>query len=124
MKYIKLYEEFKGYEGLNYLLDEYTDTIGYEIKIPLGNSVYLYKSDVGSYRFIKSLEGKNISAIQIMYRKGQQPYATNAFTLPNYRRKGIALELLKKAEIYFEQPLNLSNDVSELGSKLKKSYYK
>ncbi|MFM2392570.1 MAG: hypothetical protein RLZZ546_547 [Bacteroidota bacterium] len=124
MKYIKLYEDFNGYEGLKYLLDEHTNTIGDEKKIPIGDDIYLYKSDAGSYRFIKKVNNVNVSAIQIMFRKGQQPYATNAFTLPEYRRKGIALELLKKAEIYFEQPLNLSNDVSELGSKLKKSYYK
>lgn len=124
MKYIKLYEEFKGYEGLSYLLDEYNDIIGNEKKIPIGDNIYLYKSEIGSYRFIKKIDNNNVSAIQIMYRKGQRPYTTNAFTLPEYRKKGIALELLKKAETYFEEPLNLSNDVSELGSKLKKSYYK
>ena len=123
MKYLKIYEIYAN-ENLDYLLSELGEIsqIGDEIKIPLGGNFYLYKSEFGSYRFIKKIGSEIVSTIQVMYRNGNIPYATNAFTKLEFRKQGIALDIMKKAEIYFGEKLDTSNDTSDLGFKLKNSY--
>jgi len=88
----------------------------------LGGNIYIYISSYGSYRFIKKINNEIISALQIMYRNGTEPFASNVLTKEEYRNMGIAKELLIRAENYFKQKIKPSNDVNILGSKLVNSY--
>lgn len=81
---------------------------------PINGSVK-YLSPHGSYRYVYYIDGKPVSAIQIVSRDGKNAQIANVYTLPEYRRQGIAKELLNRAKQGFES-IKHSQDLSTLGS--------
>lgn len=74
-----------------------------------------FLSPHGSYRYVRYIEGKPVAALQIMSKDGRRGTIANVYTLPEYRRKGIARELLERARRGFES-LSHSRDLSTLGA--------
>ncbi len=79
------------------------------------NKIKLYKDEYDSYRFIKFVNNKPVSVIQLMKTDSWYMIA-NLFTLKEYRQKGYAKELFFEAK----RKLNVnkiyhSNNLSSLG---------
>lgn len=69
----------------------------------------------GSYRYVRYLSGKPVSALQIVSRDGINAQVANVYTLPEHRKQGFAKELLDRARQGFES-ITHSKDLSTLGA--------
>lgn len=78
--------------------------------------VHIYRDSFGSYRLVK-LDKDNfpVAAIQVMSPDGQQGVVANAYTHPDFRRRGYAADLVKIAQRLFS-PLAFSEDRSGDGA--------
>ncbi len=64
-----------------------------------GISALKQKSEQGeSVRYVYSENGKIVSSMQVMITPKGKATATNAFTDPSFRRKGLSLKLIEKAQ--------------------------
>jgi ribosomal protein S18 acetylase RimI-like enzyme len=69
----------------------------------------------GSYRYVRYVAGKPVSALQIVSRDGKNAHVANVYTLPEYRKQGFARELIDRARQGFES-ITHSKDLSTLGA--------
>ena len=74
-----------------------------------------FLSPHGSYRYVRYIQGKPVSAIQIVSKDGKNGSIANVYTLPEYRKQGFARELLNRARQGFES-ITHSKDLSSLGA--------
>lgn len=100
-------------EDLRSVLDEKYPAVGKENRKDLGNNITLCTDPYGSHRFVKYFNGQAIAAIQVM-SDGQRSHVAKAYTHPNFRRKGIATELVNAARRMFPN-LTFSSDLSPSG---------
>jgi predicted GNAT family acetyltransferase len=91
---------------------------------PGENAILRYRTDHGSYRYVKVVDGQIIAGLQVMSRdlwRGKEPaIATiaNVYTHPDFRRQGHAADLLAKAKQSFDKVLH-SKDLTSTGSRWK-----
>lgn len=78
------------------------------------NGSIKYVSPHGSYRYVYFVDGKPVSALQVVSRDKKSASIANVYTLPEYRRLGYAKILFDHAKEDFES-LEHSKDLSELG---------
>ncbi len=116
----------QGNEELKYLLNDKgaIDFIGHEIGKKQKNGISVYKTDNGSYRYVKYENEIPLSAIQIMSKDGKKGEIANVYTVPKLRQKGYATELLNKAKQDFENIKHSELDKSQLGELFAKSAMK
>lgn len=74
-----------------------------------------FLSPHGSYRYIQYVDGKPASAIQIVSRDGKNGQVANVYTLPEFRKQGLARGLLDRARMGFDK-ITHSKDLSTLGA--------
>jgi ribosomal protein S18 acetylase RimI-like enzyme len=74
-----------------------------------------FLSPHGSYRYVQYVDGKPASALQIVSRDGINGQVANVYTLPEYRKQGLARGLLDRARRGFES-ITHSKDLSSLGA--------
>lgn len=74
-----------------------------------------FLSPHGSYRYVRYVDGKPVSALQIVSSDGRNGQVANVYTLPEYRKQGFARELLDRAKQGFES-ITHSKDLSSLGA--------
>lgn len=74
-----------------------------------------FLSPHGSYRYVHYVDGKPASALQIVSRDGINGQVANVYTLPEYRKQGLARGLLDRARRGFEK-ITHSRDLSTLGA--------
>jgi GNAT superfamily N-acetyltransferase len=79
------------------------------------NGSVKYVSPHGSYRYLYFVDGKPVSALQVVSRDGKNANVANVYTLPEYRKKGYATELFERAKQGFKK-LTHSKDLSTAGS--------
>lgn len=79
------------------------------------NGSVKYVSPHGSYRYLYFVDGKPVSALQVVSRDGKTATVANVYTLPEHRKKGYAAELFERAKQGFEK-LTHSKDLSTAGS--------
>jgi ribosomal protein S18 acetylase RimI-like enzyme len=93
-----------------------TTQIGPERQIgsPRDGSVK-FLSPHGSYRYVRYVGEKPVSALQIVSKDGKNGNIANVYTLPEYRKQGFARELLDRARQGFES-ITHSKDLSSLGA--------
>jgi GNAT superfamily N-acetyltransferase len=101
-------------------------TIGPEKSKNLGGGVTLFFQSIrtfnpsyrhkagGSYRFTKSLDGVTVAGLQVMSRIGGEGIGAKVYCHPEWRRKGMASELLRAARGIFPV-LDFSDDQSPDG---------
>jgi GNAT superfamily N-acetyltransferase len=77
-----------------------------------------FLSPHGSYRYVYYIEGKPVSALQIVSKDGRNGNVANVYTTPEYRRQGLASKLLDRARQGFESIIH-SKDLSTLGAMWK-----
>ena len=61
-----------------------------------------YVAPGGSYRYVRYIDGVAVAALQVMSRDGKAGQAANVYTHPEFRRKGYASELWRKAQRDFK----------------------
>lgn len=79
----------------------------------LDNGVKLFKDENGSERYLMYKNGKAVSALQLMVRRGKVVYVANVITVSQHRRKGYAKILwneAKKIHPVIFHSTNLSED--------------
>lgn len=76
---------------------------------------FKFLSPHGSYRYVQYVDGKPASALQIVSRDGINGQVANIYTLPEYRKQGLARGLLDRARMGFEK-ITHSRDLSTLGA--------
>jgi ribosomal protein S18 acetylase RimI-like enzyme len=74
-----------------------------------------FLSPHGSYRYVHYIDGKPVSALQIVSKDGINGQIANVYTLPEYRKQGLARSLLDRARQGFESIAH-SKDLSSLGA--------
>ena len=74
-----------------------------------------FLSPHGSYRYVRYVDGKPVSALQIVSRDGENGQIANVYTVPEYRKQGFAKDLLDRARQGFES-ISHSKDLSSLGA--------
>lgn len=74
-----------------------------------------FLSPHGSYRYVQYVDGKPASAIQIVSRDGRNGQVANVYTLPEFRKQGLARGLLDRARMGFDK-ITHSRDLSTLGA--------
>ena len=74
-----------------------------------------FLSPQGSYRYVQYVDGNPASALQIVSRDGINGQVANVYTLPEYRKQGLARGLLDRARKGFES-ITHSKDLSGLGA--------
>lgn len=79
------------------------------------NGSVKFLSPNGSYRYVRYVDGNPVSAIQIVSKDGKNGQIANVYTLPEYRKQGLARELLDRAKQGFEKIVH-SKDLSGLGA--------
>lgn len=65
------------------------------------NGISIYVSPHGSYRFLYMKNNMPIAALQVVTMDGQNASIANVWTDPEYRRKGLATQLLNAAKEQF-----------------------
>jgi hypothetical protein len=88
--------------------------IGPESGRVVADGIGVYLSPYGSVRFVRSVGGVIVAALQVM-DDGRRQVATNAYTAPTHRRAGYATELWKAARRRFPG-LQASPDQSKAGA--------
>src|SRR5579859_1383193 len=108
-------------EYLNYLLlpQSQISQIGKE-KMVYQGTISKYVSREGSYRYVLFVDGKPVSAIQIMSKDKKSGIVANVYTLPEYRHQGLATKLFHAAEKDF-QTLTHSRHLSDFSKGWKDS---
>ena len=77
--------------------------IGDEQMYDVDGSVVIFRStDGASYRFLWQLGDQIISGLQVVTHDGKNAQVARVYTLPEFRRKGYASSLLKRARCRFE----------------------
>lgn len=116
MKLTELLLEITSNEALAYLLGDKgkVTQIGNESGKFNTNGVSLFQSPFGSYRYVMSIDGNIVSALQIMSRDGKVGKIANAFTHKDYRRKGYGKQLFNYAKKKFNK-IEHSDDLSDIG---------
>lgn len=74
-----------------------------------------FLSPHGSYRYVQYVDEKPASALQVVSRDGIKGQVANVYTLPEYRKQGLARGLLDRARKGFES-ITHSKDLSSLGA--------
>ena len=114
---------FKSYfieTDLSYLLNkEISAMTGPEKHYKVKNGISRHVSNTGSTRFMFHADDKPVSAIQII-ENGPEAVVANIYTIPEYRRQGIATTLFKHAKKYFPN-LRYSKHLTGEGEKFKDS---
>jgi GNAT superfamily N-acetyltransferase len=67
------------------------------------NGVGRYKSPHGSVRYVWYEHGTALAALQVVTRDGKLATIANVYTVPSYRRAGLASALLAKARRDFKE---------------------
>ena len=67
-----------------------------------GNGIARFVSRHGSYRYVAFVDGRGVSALQVMSKDGEHGRIAIVFTDAAYRREGWASKLLKRARQDFE----------------------
>ena len=81
----------------------------------LNHGINVYKDPYGSYRFVMYHDGKPVAGLQIV--KGKTGIiASNVYTHPEFRRKGLATALFKQAQSMFPR-IKISDSRSDTGGK-------
>ena len=106
----------EGNEGLSYLVGKpgEIDQIGEEAGLVKKDGISVLKSPEGSYRYVFSQGGRIVSALQVLSKDGKKGVAANVYTAPEFRRQGLASQLLEKARSDFES-IEMSDDLSQAG---------
>ena len=118
---MKSFRQFvEGDEGLSYLLGPAgtLPQIGRE-KAENEGDVTVMRSSHGSTRLVLSVDGKPVSALQVVHR-GDNATVANVYTLPEHRRKGLARRLMDRAREMFSS-LAHSKHLSKDGEAWSKS---
>lgn len=87
------------------------------------NGISVFKSKCGSIRFVYSIDGEIVSALQVMIHSKSKSVATNVYTDTRYRRQGFAKSLFFFAKEKLGS-LEYSLDRSEAGKLLVNSVEK
>jgi GNAT superfamily N-acetyltransferase len=72
-------------------------TIGPETGRKVANGIARYVSPHGSVRYVSYVEGQPVSVLQVVSMDGKTAKVANVFTEIEYRRKGLAAKLMKRA---------------------------
>ena len=72
--------------------------IGPERGRVVADGISKYVSPHGSYRYVLNERGRAVAALQIVSRDGEHGKVANVYVLPEYRRRGFASKLLRRAE--------------------------
>lgn len=91
--------------------------IGDEQGRAVRNGVAKFVSPLGSTRFVFSEDGVSLAALQVMSRAGIPAVATNVYTDPDSRGRGLATHLFVKAFESFKD-LQFSADLTPSGADL------
>jgi hypothetical protein len=114
---------FKSYfmeTDLSYLLNkEISAMTGLEKHYKVKDGISRHVSNTGSTRFMFHADDKPVSAIQII-ENGPEAIVANIYTIPEYRRQGIATTLFRHAKKYFPN-LKYSKHLTGEGEKFKDS---
>jgi len=87
-------------------------------KKPTGNAIAKYVSPHGSTRYVAYVEGKAVSALQVVSKDKKTAIIANVFTTPDARRQGWASRLLEAARHDFKVVRHAEEeDMSEEGKK-------
>lgn len=89
--------------------------IGNEKELKSTDTIKVFKSNNGSYRYIKYVSDTPVSCIQIVY-DGKIAQIANVITIEQERRKGYAKELFYFAKLKFKKIFH-SYNLSPLGKK-------
>jgi ribosomal protein S18 acetylase RimI-like enzyme len=76
--------------------------IGAERGRVVSNGIAKYVSPHGSYRYVFYEAGEPVGALQVVSRDGRRAVVANVYVLPSFRRRGVASQLLRRAERDFE----------------------
>jgi GNAT superfamily N-acetyltransferase len=71
-------------------------------KRPSGDGIGKYTSPHGSVRYVAYIHGQAKSALQVVTRDWRHAVIANVYTLPDYRRMGLATTLIKRARRDFK----------------------
>jgi hypothetical protein len=114
---------FKSYfmeTDLSYLLNkEISAMTGPEKHYKVKDGISRHVSNTGSTRFMFHADDKPVSAIQII-ENGPEAIVANIYTIPEYRRQGIATTLFRHAKKYYPN-LRYSKHLTGEGEKFKDS---
>lgn len=91
--------------------------IGQEEGVLVPNGVSRLSSGCGSFRYLYCENGERLAVLQVMSIDGVHGVATNVFTLPSVRRRGVARLLMAKAREDFGC-FSYSEDVTSDGAAL------
>jgi ribosomal protein S18 acetylase RimI-like enzyme len=117
MERFKVFLEIRSNETLASFLEPEHVYVGKEKMKILSHDVKVFSDEYGSHRIMKlDADGKAISVIQVLSNKKGVGHVANAFTLPQYRQKGIGTELVKHARNMFPKKLTFSTDLSDDGA--------
>lgn len=75
--------------------------IGPETGVTIRNGISRFKSPEGSVRFVLSVDGVPIAALQIVTKRAGTPTIANVFTLESARRQGHARALFDVARLHY-----------------------
>lgn len=78
---------------------------------PTGDTVAKYTSPHGSTRYVVYVNGKAVSALQVVSRDKRQAVIANVYTLPTFRRCGYASLLLEHARLDFKVVKHASEEM-------------
>ena len=105
----------KSENAKNYYLPEKVQDLSSDVKMCKAAT---------SVRFLKYVDGKPVSMIQLAPRSVATRLDVNiinlAYTLPEYRNKGFASELLNFVKQKYRSKLTISNTLTDAGEKLFK----
>jgi GNAT superfamily N-acetyltransferase len=106
----------QGNENLSSLLSEpgKYPLVGPEKGEKPDDGIATFRDPNGSHRYVYYVGGRPVSGLQVMSRDGKTGHVANAYTHPDFRRRGHAKALVERARMDFEK-LTWSTDRSEVG---------
>jgi GNAT superfamily N-acetyltransferase len=84
--------------------------IGAESGRPIPNGIARFRSKHGSTRYLYFVDRMAVSGLQVVSRDGRIAHVANVYTLPRYRKTGLARKLLDRARRDFAAVLHADED--------------
>jgi GNAT superfamily N-acetyltransferase len=107
--------ELRSNETLKSFLEPTHPYVGDEKIEWITNRIQVRKDKYGSYRFMKlNDKDRPIAVVQVVSQKKNVGHVSNVFVDPEYRRKGIATEIMSHVKQMFKK-LTYSDDRSDDG---------